>query len=709
MNTRFPLRHRVLFNLAVGLVLLSQLTMADLRNPDGQIGVLEEVEVWATQVRASSLTLKDEAIAIKQADHISDLLRTLPGVDVDGAHSLNQRITIRSMDDKDLRITIDGANQNTYMYHHMGNLQIHADILQSVDVEIGTNSVVNGGLGGAVRFETKRASQLLSENQRFGSRLQAAYGDNSGSSYALTGYGQLTDTFDVLAYHNRVDRDNYEVGGGEIKDGNGVTIVGTDGEVRGLEGELTDSLIKFGWDLADNQRLELGYETYQDEGDYSYRPDMGLATDLAITESLGIPLLWPTEFSRDTITLNYEWHWGDHSSLRAAAFTNDSELERDERGWADNPAFAGSAGFVRGEASNSGLNILGETEWNAHTLTYGMESIRYKTDYAATYLSAASEASSEKASSHALFIQDRIQVSPRIALIPGLRYNHYDLESTVANDRFSETTGALAAEFFVTDNLLVKLSTTQLFKGPEIGEVFVGAGLFDTANPEIDAETGLNSEISLAFEDAVLGADRFAVGVTRFQTDIDDYIYDYASPPPGVGGRSWKDNVGDLRVDGSEAYIAYELGNLKTLLTFSAAESELDAFAQYADLDGARLDREQGDSISFNLDYTIPDWNLELHWDFLVVDDVQAGLDLDGATLNNSKDSYTVHNVSTRWTPKQLSGLSITLGVDNLFDEYYASHSSRTGTSFHPRFGELFLLDYEPGRNIKMTASYRFE
>ena len=56
---------------------------------------LEEIQVWGTWVWASSLSLGEEDVAIKQADHISDLLRPIPGVDVGGAHSLNQRITIR--------------------------------------------------------------------------------------------------------------------------------------------------------------------------------------------------------------------------------------------------------------------------------------------------------------------------------------------------------------------------------------------------------------------------------------------------------------------------------------------------------------------------------------------------------------------------------------------------------------------------------------
>lgn len=683
--------------------ILSSTSVTAADTNDSEDRPIEEISVWGTAVRASSLTLQDDAIAIKQADHISDLLRTIPGVDVGGAHSLNQRITIRSMDDKDLRITIDGANQNTYMYHHMGNLQIHADILEKVDVEVGTNSVVNGGLGGSVRFNTKNAAQLLESGAKVGGRLQASYGDNSGSSLAFTGFAQLAENWDILAYVNQVDRDNYDVGGGEIKDFHGNVYPGTDGTVRGLEGELSDILVKLGWDLTAEQRIEIGYESYEDQGDYSYRPDMGLATDLAITNSLQIPLLWPTKFTRDTLTLNYDVNVGEHTSVAVSAFTNESQLQRDESGWALNAAFAGSAAQVTGTAENSGLNVLASTEFGDHLLTYGLERIRYETDYQSLYLTGGVDQSSESATNTALYIQDRIQFTDRFALIPGLRYEDYDVDTTVVSNDFSETTFGLAAELNITESLLVKLSTTELFKGPEVGEVFTGAGLYDVANPGIQAETGRNNELSLAYQ-----AERFSAGITIFDTEIDNYIYDYAPPPSTVSARSWKDNIGTMQLDGYEAYFGFDQGGLSALLTFSQAESELAAFNTYAALNGARLDRQQGDTISFNLDYHFERTDLVLHWDVLSVDGVPAGLDLDGATLNNSKDKFTVHNVSMRWTPENLQAVSLTLGVDNLFDEYYASQSSRTGLSRHPRFGELYLQDFEPGRNIKATFSYSF-
>ncbi|NMP30712.1 TonB-dependent receptor [Thalassotalea sp. M1531] len=691
---------------AIAAAMISPATYADdALNTDD----IERIAVWSTEVKASSLYLKGEEIANKQADHISDLLRTIPGVDVGGAHSLNQRITIRSMDDKDLDISIDGAKQNTYMYHHMGNLQIHADILKSVDIEIGSNSVINGGLGGAVRFETKQARELLLDEEHFGGRIQVSAGNNAGSNYSATGYGLLGEQVDFLAYYNYVDRDNYEVGGGDIEDSSGDVIPGTDGEVRGLEGELDDALIKFGWNIDDNQRFQISYESYTDEGDYSYRPDMGLATDLAITNSLVVPLLWPTEFTRNTLTLNYELSLGS-TYLKAAIYDNKSELWRDETGWAENPAYAAWAGIVTGEANNTGANLIAETAFDGdliHDITYGFDYVRHETDYKAASTNGQVTAG-EEATNLAIFVQDRITLNDQLTLIPGIRYDDYDIEATLVDNSFSETSLALALEYQITSDLLFKLSATELFKGPELAEVFVGAGSNDTPNQDINAETGVNYELAFAYQ-TTIGDGNLSIGGTYFVTDIEEYIYDYAAPPADSGARYWKDNIGDMKIDGYEVYAGYSEGQFDTSITFSQAESELDAFEQYiGDHDNARLDRQQGDTISAQASYELSEWNIYLNWEMLYVDDVDAGVDLDGPSLDNSKEGFTIHNISARWDVDAVEGLTLIVGADNLFDEFYASQSSRTGVSFHPRFGELYLQDYEPGRNIKATVSYQF-
>ena len=582
MSAKIPSGYSALA-VAIGLTVSAPSIAAQVTTDDEAKPLqLDTVEVWGTAVISSSVNIDEDSMQLRQADHISDLLRTIPGVDVGGAHSLNQRITIRSMDDKDIDITIDGARQNTYMFHHMGNLQIHADILESVDIQVGKNSVINGGLGGTVKFRTKSADKLLQKNAQFGGRLQAGYNSNKGHSLAATGYGQLTEQVDVLAYHNHVQRGNYTVGGGEILDSNGDELEGTDGEVLGLEGTQKDSLLKFGIDLDANQRLSIGYERYRDKGDYSQRPDMGLATDLAIGNSLGIPLEWPTEFDRDTYTINYDAQLGA-TYIEATLYNNESTFNRDETGYAENPAFADSAGRGTGIAQLRGVNLLLESSLNDHTLTYGIEHTLYDTEYKYVLTSGDTERNTEDSATTSLYLQDRWNIKNTDIIIGG-RYDTVELNTTLTDDSFSEFTAGLGIEQQITDGLSAGLHSTQLFKAPEVAEVYVGAGLYDTPNPDIEAETGINHELSLDYADAVLGADKFSVGATVFQTEINDYIYDYAA-------RGFKDNVGDLTIRGSELYLGYDIANLQTMLTFSRAASDLNATSEYPQFDGARIDR----------------------------------------------------------------------------------------------------------------------
>lgn len=661
----------------------------------------EEVIVWGTQIESSSFALGEQDIAIRQADHISDLLRILPGIDVGGSHTLNQRITIRSMEDKDLRISIDGANQNTYMFHHMGNLQIHADILNSVSLEVGTNSVINGGLAGSIRFETKSAEELLRKDEKFGARVQIGYGDNSGNSYSFTGYGQLTESLDFLAYHNVVNKDNFEAGDGEIINDAGELVPGATGKILGKEGDISDSLIKLGWDISYNHRLEFGYETYKDEGDYATRPDMGLAVDIVITGATNTPLLYPTEFTRDTYTLNYDGLWGEHTSVQASLFANESELYRDYT--LERPS---RAGHRYGKADNKGLNIIVETLVGEHTLTYGTDIIKFETDYERVNLNGTNPMASEEATNTALFFQDRFNITDKFTVIPGVRYDIYDLDTHLTDETFDDFSFALAAEYQFTENFLVKLSSTELFKGPEVAEVYIGAGINDIENLGIKAETGTNNEFSFAYATELFGEDDLNLGATFFRTEIKNYIYDYADQP--TTSEEWKDNIGDMTVDGFEAYVSYTMGNLSSLLTYSDSNSELDAFDDYQEFDKARLDRQQGDTVSLNFDYELAEMNLTLHYDIQHVKDVSTGPELGGASLDNSKQGFTVHNLSARWLVSTVEGLTLTAGVDNVFDEFYASQSSRTGVSNHRRFGEIYRTDLEPGRNAKVTLAYEF-
>lgn len=619
------------------------------------------IEVWGTQIISSSTFIEKEDIEVKQADHLSDLLRDVPGVDIGGAHSTNQRINIRGLQDTDLAITIDGARQNNFMYHHMGNLLINADILKAVDMQVGTNSVINDGLGGGIAFETKDAKDLLAAEQVLGARVHATYASNNYRSYSLTGYGQLSTKTDLLAYFDTTNRDNPE-------DGNGVESVGNDGEIR-------NALLKLGWDLTDIQRLELTYDQYNDEGNYAPRPDMGAATNSEITGTA----VYPTEFKRKTVTLNYELDLGETLNLRASVYRNVMDLWRDE----DLNARA-TYRYIEGNSTHTGAKVLAETLLFSgdveHVLRYGFDVYRQTTEYKEDSASL----SGESARSSAVFLEDEIIFPNGLSVTPGVRYNRYALNSNVADKDFNEFTWGLAATYTLTDSWSVNASTTRLFKAPMLAEVFIGAGRNLQPNPDLKPTTGANHQISLHYNQRkVLYLDTLGMRVTVFKTQFKDYIDD-------EGGGSYV-NLGDYDVDGFEASLNLRKGAFTGRLSYAKSESE------HQDT-GVPLGRQVGDSIALGLGYELSDYGLSFNW--------QSLLTLDEEYFN--KEGYDVHNISMKWLPTQVKNLSLTLGVENIFDAYYVSHASRIGDTVHPVFGPLHLNDYEPGRNVKLSVSYRF-
>ncbi|GAL17492.1 enterobactin receptor VctA [Vibrio maritimus] len=212
-NHRFPIKPLALVissTLAFSSSVLAEETNADSLKADEsqqQTQTDDVVQVWGTTISSSTSMLSDD-IALKQADHLSDLLRDQPGVDVGGTHSMNQSINIRGLSELDLNITIDGASQTNNVFHHVGNLLINPDILKAVDLRVGNNSVLNSGLGGGVAFETKDAKDLLRPGEKAGARLFGGVATNNYHHYSGTLYSQLAENVDAMFYYNAIDRKN---------------------------------------------------------------------------------------------------------------------------------------------------------------------------------------------------------------------------------------------------------------------------------------------------------------------------------------------------------------------------------------------------------------------------------------------------------------------------------------------------------------------
>lgn len=636
---------------------------------------LETVEVWETQVSSSSLNVGSSSIETKQADHLSDLLRDLPGVDVGGTSTINNRLAIRGLEDENLEITIDGAKvSNVNMFHHIGNLLVNPDILKKADVQVGNNSVVHGGLGGAVAFETKDGKDLLQDGKEYGARVQGNYNSNDSLGGSVAAYGKVGEKADILVYHHYLSKNNWEDGKGDA--------------TFGAEGDVGNTLVKVGYDISDVQRITLSYDRLKDEGDYAPRPDFGAAYNYYATGKS----LYPTEYTRETISLKHEADLGDNLFVQTTLYTNDNELERYEkrldggvvRGVPAGSGMSTTEGLLDGVVKTYGINTKAQSHVKTgsvdNTFTYGG---LYDTQTSEVTWSGRAYGKDEKAKTGAVYVEDALSFGNGFILTPGIRFTNYDFDGVYGKIEDNQLTYGLAAEYALTETLTLQASATTLFKGVEMVDVLASYRYSLPENPNLKSETGLNKEIGFTYENKnTLGADTLGFSFKLFETSIDDYI---------VYTTSSIYNNGTLNIRGFEASLAYNIGALNSLITYAHSNSKFEKT-------GLSTQREPGDSVSVNLDYAIMK-NLTLSWDSAFVMEEERKY----LANQQTKEAYDVHDIAVKWKPSRVKGLTLIAGVDNIFNEEYVAHASENRI-----LSTVPLSDYEPGRNVKLSFSYEF-
>ncbi|ENO8415069.1 TonB-dependent siderophore receptor [Vibrio mimicus] len=628
----------------------------------------ENVVVWGTKVSSSSESLTTDDLSLKQADHMSDLLRDIPGVDVGGTHSVNQRINIRGFGETDLDIRLDGASQHANMFHHIGNLTLNPDILKSADVQVGNNSVTQNGLGGAVYFETKNAKDLLVGDEQFGARIFGGYASNDSQQGSLTVYGQLSETVDAMVYGQGISRDNFEDGSGK--------------ETFGVAGDTYNVLAKVGFEPADGHRFQLSYDVYRDKGDYSPRPDMAGTANEGLTKNR----LIPTRYDRDTITGSYELKQDQHRG-KVTLYSSQTEIDRDETvmagAWPGNRVSHNTA-----TNRNMGVNALFQSDYELvefrNQVTYGLDYIDQTSK--ATYGS--TPFMEESAISTALFAENKLYVTEAWSVTAGLRFDDFQRKAMTGSKDFDELTWSLGTEWDVNSDWTLFANARSLFKGPELLETFVRYQDVARLADNIKAETGLNTQGGVRF-DKKFGEHFVGANFTLFNTKIDDHIR--------TNNSYLISNVGDMEIKGFElsTTYAYQAASAK----FSYARSDADDVTNGGPmLNSVGSSADMGDSLALTLGYQADSIDTLFGWTSIVVldeDNVVAGSD--------KKEGYDVHNLYAQWTPYSVPNLVLTFGVDNVFDELYVSHASRIGLA-----RSFVADDYDPGRSYKLSAAYQF-
>jgi len=168
------------------------------------------------------------------------------------------------------------------------------------------------------------------------------------------------------------------------------------------------------------------------------------------------------------------------------------------------------------------------------------------------------------------------------------------------------------------------------------------------------------------------------------------------APEPGSNCQGAINKDEDYKIKGVELAADYKMNNFSMGLSYSRARSKgEDTGYSIPSVTGSSS--ESGDKYMVNLAYA-PTETTDIGWRSTYVASVMPNT----GENDIEKPSYNVHDIFMNYSPKQVDGLKATLGVYNLFDEAYASHSSRLNPI------DDVTTDFEKGRNIKASLTYQF-
>ncbi len=690
-SSRSRIFHAGLFVFGGGVVFIT----SGLNAQESAAVSLDPITVTATKTPSSTRTVpasvdvvEGEALERLQAESLDDVLRTLPGVTtIGGPRGTAELPQIRGLGSDRIIIRQDGTRQN-FQSGHKGRVLANPALLKRVEVVKGPSSALygSGALGGVLSVETKDADDFLEPGDPLGALLSVngrTANDELGALGAV--YGQA-GIFDALLALDYADSDDLELG---------------DGSTLAFSGlETTNVLVKAGFEPTAFQRLEFSYDAFDDEGETALNGEQ---------EADDLSEVGDRDGERTTARIAYDlspslW-WLDFHAV-AYRTTTDVKEER-----------LSDLRLEQREVATNGVDVyntmrfaFGKTVENS--FTYGFEYFRDENDGATlrpgasgppdptdpTALPSFPDATGDQVG---LYLQNDLRLFDRLTLIPGIRYDSFDIESEEADVERSDSQTSLkiGASVDVTDFLTLFSSYGEGFNAPRAQDLFI-SGLhfpggfplfpggpivpnnFFIANPDLKPERTETFEAGarFGFDDLLVNGDGLRFDVTYFHTDAEDFI---ARDVNLLAGTTTLENIDEAEIDGFEASLSYDNGNLFGGLTYSQI---------------------RGDDVVENeplADMPADEWALDLGWRF---DTPTLTIGYRGTYAEEQNrvpdderttDDYLVHDAYITWagTDGPLAGAEVGFRINNLFDEDYR----RAGSDIK-----------EAGRDFRLTLSMRF-
>ena len=658
---------------------------------------LDTIEV--TSVGGGYNQVDEAKISTRNATLLKDVFRDIPGVYVGGTNGMNQKIYMRGVSDRGLNITIDGAKQNGNTFHHNADLLIDPDLIKAVDVEVGARSVVNGSgaLGGSVAFKTVDASDLLEEGQDIGAKLKMGYtSNNEGFSQSAMLYGRAFDSLDLLAAFKHYGYGFSEAGNGKKTGGDGNDI---------------NYLFKVGYSFLDSHKITLSTEHMQYKGLYPMRAEFGSWIDGQLDNR---------KYERDTHTIKYTYNPSDLLELDVTGY-----LTKHQR---IGSVSDGTKWGVETKGLKAGAKTKFETGDFAHTLRYGAEY------YHSENFVKPGNNRPEKVDNYSLYLEDAIKYA-NLTLTPGIRYERHELKTYNGGlggtsigsykYKFDEFSPALALDYDIGRGFGAFASYARVFRGPDVMESMLASGASRgtpvawQGNDDLKATTGNAYEIGGRYK-GDLAEDTYLSFVAKyFRTEYKNLISDNNAANGRINNVMYRLNAGGAVIDGVELFARFNWQDLsigagythqkvkyKDRVVIETQNRQTRRWEKSYLTSNIIGYRDQGDKYTLNAEYAWQRFDLLFGYNLLFFKsrNTNSASSINGD--NVKMPSYAVNDFYVTYVPNsgRFKGLEVNAGLYNAFNRTYASHSQRTAEYT----GDSNSIDWEPGRNFKVSVSYKF-
>lgn len=496
------------------------------------------------------------------ANDLSEILRTMPGVNLtgnsaSGQYGNNRQIDLRGMGPENTLILIDGKPVHSRDSVRMGRSGerntrgdtnwIPADAVESIEVIRGPAAARygSGAAGGVINIITRAPSQRLSGSVStyYSAPDHSAEGGTQRLGFNLSGPVVEGLSFRLHGNVAKTDADDLSLNAAAagVDPSTGATPPAGREGVRNRD---LNGLVR--WDVMPTQVVEL--EAGVSRQGNIYAGDRAVSTaGTALLNELARAGAETNVMLRRTASVTHRGTYGFGTSRLIAAFEGTDNTRLNE-GLAGNPEGSINSTSERSTSQLKNTTLIGELNlplhWGvAQTVSLGGEyrreqlddpfSMSQSTATGGAVPGAASGTRDGKSSADnvALFVEDNLRVNDSLTLTPGVRVD--------AHSQFGHNLSpSLNASQKLGRHVTLKGGVARAFKAPNLYQSnpnylyytrgngcpvdlpSLGTGCYVQGNAELSAETSLNKEIGIAYA----GPEGLNAGLTYFHNDYKNKI-----------------------------------------------------------------------------------------------------------------------------------------------------------------------------------------